>query len=96
MSDVKNNVFVKDPNAKLDYQWDWTDWLQVGESISTATVTVPSGLTLESQSNTTQKVTAWISGGTARVRYRVVCRITTNAAIPRIDDRSIYIRCDER
>lgn len=88
------NVFDKDPNAILDYQWDWADWLAVGETISTAVFTVPTGLTLSSQSNTTTTATAFLSGGTVDDGYKVTCRITTNQG--RTEDRSIYLRCRER
>ena len=88
------NVFDKDPNAVLDYQWDWSAWLETGETISTALVTVPTGLTLDSQVDTTTSVTAWLSGGTAGTGYAVLCHITTSAG--REDDRQIIIRCRER
>jgi len=88
------NVFTKDPDAVLDYQWNWSAWLAVGETITSAVITVDTGLTLDSQSNTTTTVTAWLSGGTVDEGYRVVCEITTSAA--RTDNRSIYISCRER
>lgn len=88
------NVFYKDPNAILDYQWDWSSWLATSETISTAVITVPTGLTLSSQSNTTTKVTVFLSGGTVDAGYQVTCRITTNQA--RTEDRSIYLICRER
>lgn len=94
MTHVVNNVFVKDPSAVDDYQWDWTEWLLAGEVISSATVTVPSGLTKISQTDTTTKITARLSGGTVRTRYVVVCHIATS--LYREDDRSIFIQCDER
>lgn len=88
------NVFDKDPNAVLDYQWDWSDWLAASETISSASLIVDTGITLDSQDDTDTTVTAWLSGGTAGDGYRVVCRITTNQA--RIEDRSIYLICRER
>ena len=88
------NVFDKDPNAVLDYQWDWSDWLAVGETISTAVFTVPTGLVLSSQSNTTTTATVFLSGGTVGDGYQVTLRITTNQG--RTEDRSIYLRCLER
>ena len=86
--------FTKDPDAVLDYQWDWSAWLAESETISTATVTVPAGITLDSNSNTTTQVTAWLSGGTVRTDYTVTCRIVTNQG--RTDDRSIEIRVRDR
>lgn len=88
------NVFDKDPNAVLDYQWDWSDWLDEGETITVAVITVPAGLTLDSQVDTGATVTAWLSGGTAGDGYRIICHIETSEG--REDDRSIYLRCRER
>ena len=88
------NIFVKDPNANLDFQWDWSDWLEVGETISSYVLTVPAGLTLGTNSNTSSTVTAFLSGGTVDTGYQVQCRITTNQS--RTDDRSIYINVRER
>jgi hypothetical protein len=88
------NTFTKDPDAVLDYQWDWSEWLATGETIASVVITPDTGITLDSQSNTTTTVTAWLSGGTVDEGYRVVCEITTNAG--RTDDRSIYLICRER
>jgi len=92
--------FEKDPNAVLDYKWDWaaltnengtSDWLGSGETISSKTVTADTGLIVDSSSLTdaNTSVTAWLSGGTVGVEYNVVCHITTSDA--RQDDRTIRI-----
>jgi hypothetical protein len=90
--------YTKDPAAVLDYVWDWdadTDpYLAAGETISSATVTVPSGITKASNSNTTTTVTAWLSGGTEDTDYRVVCQIVTSAS--RTDERSIIVQVRQR
>lgn len=85
----------KDPQAVLDWAFDWTNWLATGETITgTPTITVESGLTKDSQSNTTTKVTVWLSGGTLATTYKVACRITTNQG--RTDERTIGIRITDR
>ena len=98
--------YVKDPDAVLDYPINWassdgtndgsssdTGWLQ-GDTISTATFTVDSGITKDSESNTTTTATVWLSGGTAGQRYTVTCRITTTSG--RTEDQSIQIICKEK
>ncbi|MFY9174404.1 MAG: hypothetical protein WAO24_03565 [Peptococcia bacterium] len=85
---------LKDPSAVLDYVFDWTGWLATGETISSYTVTAQSGITLDSDSATDDTVTVWLSGGTSGSRYRVSCKITTNAG--RIDERSMIIDCQNR
>jgi hypothetical protein len=82
--------FVKDPDAVLDYQWDWTDWLE-SDTISTVVITVPTGLTSSGNYKTTKKVTVWLSGGEVGHNYLVSCRITTVAG--RVDERTIVIQC---
>lgn len=99
---------VKDPDAVLDYTFDWaadtngssdpdaTDWLASGETISSAVVTVESGITKDSDSitDTNTSVTVWLSGGTAGTRYDVACKITTSAS--RTDERTRIIYVKER
>ena len=93
-----------DPNAVLDYRWDWapatngtgrTDWLEAGETITATTVT-GTGCTVDSSSITDAgtSVTAWISGGTVGAQASVTCHITTSAG--REDDRTIRLRIAER
>jgi hypothetical protein len=81
--------FNKDPDAKLDYLFDWTAWLGT-DTIATATVTVPTGITLALQTNTTTTVTAWLSGGTVNATYEIKCHIITAAG--RIDDRTMSVQ----
>ena len=91
--------FPKDPDAVLDYAFDWNNedegpWLQSGETISTHTVTVEAGLTKDSDSESNGIVTTWLSGGTAGENYIVSCKIVTN--LGRTDERSVLINCGER
>jgi hypothetical protein len=87
-------LYVKDPQADLKYVVDWTDWLASGETISTSTFTVPSGLTKVSESNTTTAGTVRISGGSAGTTYRIVHQITTSAS--QTDQRSFDLRIEDR
>ena len=98
---TESSPFVKDPNAVLDYTWDWADWLSgIGDTILTATVTTDDiALTLVSaaQVSSGTKVIAFLSGGVAGKTYRATCHVFTSASpIARQDDRTIYITCAER
>lgn len=86
--------YTKDPNATLDYTWDWASYLEEGETLTDSQIIVPSGIILESDSHSDTAAVAWLSGGTVNQVYRVVNRITTSEG--RIDDRSIEIRVMER
>jgi len=81
--------YVKDPDAVLDYVFNWSSWLQDGDTIDTYTVDADAGLTVDSDSNTTTAVTAWLSGGTAGQSYGVTCHVVTAGG--RKDDRTIRI-----
>lgn len=87
--------FVKDPDAVLDYHWNWAEWLaDDGDTIASHSVVVPTGLTLGAHSNTSAAVTAWLAGGAAGAIYDVVCRIVTAGG--RTDDRTAKIIVAER
>ena len=83
--------YVKDPAALLDYSWDWSEWLaEIDDTISSATVTVPDGLTAVGAPVVVDAiVTQRVSGGGADGAYRMVCQITTVGGL--IDERSIYL-----
>jgi len=83
--------FEKDPDAKLDFMIDWSDFLASGESISASSWYTPTGITEVSTSNTADTATIWVSGGTAGSSYILINRTTTDNSTPRIAERSIII-----
>lgn len=91
-----SDSFVKDPSALLDYSWDWSAWLaEIADTISSATVVVPAGLTaVGAPVFTDTAVTQRVSGGVVDSVYTVVCQITTARGL--IDERSIYLTISER
>ena len=82
----------KDPDAVKDYSIDWSAWLG-SDTISTSEWTVPSGITKDSDSNTTTVTTIWLSGGTAGTDYELVNRIVTAAG--RTEDKTVIVRVRE-
>lgn len=96
---------IKDPNAILDYTFDWTAWLDmVGDSIATKDVAVTSGnspasnIAVASSQIVGKTVVVWVSGGAAGETATLRCRITTNLPNPgpRTDDRTVYLKIKER
>lgn len=83
---------TKDPNAVLDYYFDWSTWLN-GDTIATSTWIVPAGLTMASESETSTRTTIWLSAGIFPERYKVVNRITTAAG--RTEDRTLLVIMEE-
>jgi len=93
---MTEKTIPKDPDAVLDYAFDWEteSWLETGETISSHVITVPAGITKDSDSEADGIVTVWLSGGTAGEDYVITCKITTSAG--RTDKRSFVIRCGDR
>lgn len=83
----------KDPNAVLDYQIDWSSFLGV-DTIASSTWIVPTGITKNSDTNTTTTSTIWLSSGTAGQTYELTNRITTAGG--RTDDRTVTIAVLEK
>jgi len=89
-------TFKKDPDAVLDYEFDWSAWLtDISDSISGTPVWMLSpGLTKVSQSNTSSVAAAFISGGVLGETETVTCRITTAGG--RTDDRTVNLKIVSR
>lgn len=84
----------KDPDAKLDYYWDWTAWLEDDDTVADNEFIVPDGLVASGQNRTTTTTSLFLAGGSNGTDYKIVSRITTAAG--RIDDRTIIIPVRER
>lgn len=80
---------LKDPDSKLPYSIDWTDWLESGDSIVSASWSASSGLTLESQYIDGAVTTAVVSGGQIGSREWIRCRVTSQRGY--VDDQTIYL-----
>lgn len=85
----------KDPDAVLDYTWNWGDWLQPGETIASHSVAA-SGVSVitSGPDGAARQITAWLAGGAAGTIATATCRITTSAG--RTDDRTGRLRVIER
>jgi hypothetical protein len=81
---------TKTPAAVLDYKVDFAaetngrpgadgDWLESGDTISTRTVTVDSGITKDSDAlaDSDTAVVVWLSGGTAGSEYDCTVQVVT-------------------
>lgn len=86
--------YIKDPDATLDYGFDWSDWLATDETISSASWTVPDGITEDSTEKSTTVTKVWLSGGTAGSEYTVACKVVTSDG--RTDERSFVVEVVNR
>ena len=89
-------VFLKDPDATMDYSVDFTDWLVAPDTIADSTWTSDAGITVSGSSvDASDKITTVrLTGGTVDAKSRVTNRIQTTNNL--ITDRSIFIRVLER
>ena len=78
--------YVQCTNEYLDYEIDWTGWLNT-DSIITSQWTADQGLILSNESFTPHTASVWVSGGKAGYTYKVVNTITT--VIGRISDKKL-------
>ena len=85
--------FVKDPDSTLDYDFDWSAWLDVDETIVSHEIITDDSVTVDESSEDAGTVTVWLSGPQKGTR-RVTCRITTSQG--RVDDRSITLHVTDR
>lgn len=89
-----SDSYQHDPHARLDYQFDWSRWLDDDETITLAEVAEVAELTIETPIVATGRVVVWVSGGTVGQMYRVTCHITTSAG--REDDRTMLLKVVNR
>lgn len=84
-----SSPFLKDPGDRVDYQIDYSDWLD-GDTISASAWTVPDGITNYSSSNDTTTATIWLSSGTHGQDYTLTNQITTAGG--RIKQQSFVVK----
>lgn len=85
----------KDPDAALDYTWDWADWLaSAGDTLQGATVTGAGVTVVGTPAVVGSLVVARLAGGTAGTFATATCRITTAGG--QIEDRSIQLQILQR
>lgn len=90
-------TILKDPDAVLDYPFDWTEWLaEISDTIVTATAAVTGSVLVDSCTVDLAGliVVPIVSGGTVGEKCVLTVHITTNDG--RQDDRSIYLQIKER
>lgn len=91
---------IKHPDAVLDYGFDWSDWLESGETIVSSDWDVPSGLVEDTDSDHVPggfddiTTSIWLSGGVLGEDCDVVNDIITSEG--RKDSRTVTIKVRSR
>lgn len=87
-------TYYKDPDAVLDYSFDWSNWLG-SDVIDSSSWTISSeDLTKVSTTIDGGITTVWLSGGVAGKRYLIMNHIKTQGS--REEDRSFVLEMTER
>lgn len=84
---------VKQPIDVQDYDVDYSEWLPLGDTLDSATVTAPAGITIDSYFVASPIVKVWVSGGTAGQSYKLQIVGTTNYG--RVKETELVIRVKE-
>jgi len=92
----------KDVEAQLSYTFNWSDWLEQGDTIASVEYTAaarrndPTPITIESSgladSNTDTYVE--LAGGQADKTYIITCKVTTSDGL--VDRRNFRVKCVDR
>ncbi len=82
----------KDPEAELDYSFDWAAWLAEGEAIASHSIIAETPLEVVTSSSAGAVVTAFVRGGVDATLLRLTCRVVTDSTPPRKDDRTLHLR----
>lgn len=91
-------MVVKDPDARIDYEFEWAAAYPDGQAvIASLWSCVPDeagGVAVAAASHDLVKTVVTLSGGIVGHRYRVSNRVTMSDG--QIDERSLTVRVEER
>tara|TARA_A100001201_G_C3988351_1_gene170799 strand:- start:78 stop:395 length:318 start_codon:yes stop_codon:yes gene_type:complete len=85
----------KDPEAVMNYSIDYSSFLESGDSITSQTTTIDSGMTVDSSSihNNNKRVLMTLSSGVAGTAYTV--KVTANTSDGLTFIHRFRIKCEE-
>lgn len=84
---------IKQPVDVQDYDIDYSQWLPEGDSLVSAEVDVPTGITLETYIVTSPIVKLWVAGGTAGQSYKFQVIGTTDFG--RVKETELVVKVKE-
>jgi len=91
-------MFLKDPDAAVDYRVDWAAAMAQGVTVAESVWTVEPiealGLAVDGEATSGSAATARLSGGIAGHVYRVGNRVTLSDGS--VDERSLVVRVEQR
>lgn len=88
------STFTKQPSERLDYDFDFSAWLNSDDAIASAQFSVvPETLTLDGSVIRPTYAKVWVSGGENGVSYKITC--TASTVQGRVKEDEIRIRVKE-
>lgn len=91
-------LYLKDPNASIDYAIDWGAAYLSGQQITTSSWRVepvaPLGVQVTGSFHDATRTSVTLAGGEPGSMYRIVNRVTLSDG--RSDERSLSLRVDAR
>lgn len=91
------SFYLKDPQSRVDYAIDWSNYLDgqtIAASLWSVTPDEAGGVAIETDSLALNRAAARLSGGKAGGIYRIDNRVTLSDGSS--DERSITLRVEER
>lgn len=86
-------TYQQQPADNLDYAFDYTDFLQSGDSVLSGTASVsPSGLTVTGPVASGKQLKYWVTGGTTGTKYKVTITMTTSLGRVKQDEAMFVIK----
>jgi len=91
-------MVVKDPDARIDYEFDWAAAYPDGQAVVASGWTIApdrnNGIEVAAAAHDLTRTTATLAGGVVGHVYRVTNRVTLSDG--QIDERSMTVRVEER
>lgn len=91
-------MVVKDPDARIDYEFDWAAAYPDGQAVVASGWAVApdrdDGIKVAAAAHDLTRATVTLTGGVAGHVYRVTNRVTLSDG--QIDERSMTVRAEER
>ncbi len=92
------SLYLKDPQARIDYAIDWSAAYLDGQAIAASLWTIspddPDAIGVLASTFDAQRTSATLSGGKSGCIYRITNRVTLTDG--QIDERSISLRVEGR
>lgn len=86
------SLWVKDPVDVAWYKFDWSQFLDAGDTIASATVTVDANVTKVTSASTASSVSVQLSGGASGTSSVVTCVVVTALGNTFETTKTIYIQ----